>query len=181
MATSISILPKSYDIEYIIEQAGVVNHYGFEEREDGIHFKYRLDDYDAIQNELDVYPTKYLAIALPKRIDELIELKKQKVLGFTFGGMPIVLDETTLTNISGCVLGLERNPVDGIDWHLGQGVYIFIPREQMFAIADSAFLHVQGCFSRQKRLMNDLREAKDIFELDDIDLNTDWPTDPLLG
>lgn len=182
MATGLSILPLNYDVEYIIQEAGVVNHFGYEEREDGIHFKYRLDDYDAIQVELDVYETKYLEVALPAKIEECIELRRQKVLDFTFGGLPIELNQETQTNLTGSVLGLERNPqVPGMDWHMGDGVYIFIPRDDLMAIADAAFVHIQQTFSNQKRLLDLMRAAADIHELEAIDLEEGWPVDFITG
>lgn len=168
-------------MDYIIQKAGVTNHFGWELKEDGIHFKYRFDDHDAVQSVLNTYPVDYLAVALPRVIDAITEKRKQSILGFTFGGLPVELDQTTQTNLVGAAVGMTRNPsITHLDWHLGYGVFTTLPRDLLLAIADASFAYIQDCFSRQRQLTEAAVLAKDIFELKDIDIHAGWPRDPML-
>jgi hypothetical protein len=145
MATSLSILPLNYDIPFIIKKAGVVNHYGYESLEDGIHFKYQVSDYEKVQAVITAYPVDYLSVIRPIIIESLVNKRQEVVLNFSFNGIKQPLDQITL------------------------------PRVVIFAMADLAFIYLQAAFTRQRELTDMVMAAEDIFDLAAIDINTGWP------
>ncbi len=179
MSASLSIVPLSWDIEYIILESGVTNHFGYKEEEDGIHFKYSYDDYDNVTNVIENYPVTYMSVLRPKIIDKIIQKRKDVILGFTIGGLPIPLDEVTQTNLVGCTVGFERNPnIQGIDWHMGGGVFIYLTRYQLMGIADASFSHIQQAFSRQRELVQAVYNSTTTYEIEGLDILSGWPSDP---
>lgn len=177
MTTSLSILPVTYDLPYIIKKAGVVNHFGYETLSDGINFKYQVSDYEAVQAVLATYPVDYLAVARPIVLNALVAKRYERFMAFTFGGAPIPLDQNTQTNLVGVAVGLQRNTtIDHFDWHIGDGVFVTFSRDILFAIADLSFIYVQQCFTHQRELSNQAIAAADIFELANININAGWPT-----
>lgn len=176
MATSLSILPLNYDIPFIIKKAGVVNHYGYETLEDGIHFKYQVSDYEKVQAVISAYPVDYLAVIRPIIIESLVSKRQEVVLNFSFNGIKQPLDQITQTNLAGAAIGLQRNEsILQFDWHLGGGKFITLPRVVIFAMADMAFVYLQAAFTRQRELTEQVMAADDIFDLAAIDINTGWP------
>lgn len=177
--SSLSIIPLDYDIDFIIKNAGVINHYGFERKEDGIHFRYQLDDLDAVTAKIDSYKVDYLSVMLPLAVANASYIRDERVKAFTFGGMTIELDDETKTNLNGCVLGLDRNAsVEGINWSLGNGQFAYMDRATVYALADAAFMHVQQCFTAHKTIVEECMAAADIDQLAAVDVpnHAAWPT-----
>lgn len=176
--STLSILPKHYDIAFIIEKAGVVNHYGYETKDDGIHFRYLVDDYDAVQSAITSYPVDYRARMVPNMLATVAHLRDERVLGFTFQGMPISLNDKTIANLTAATVGLERNPdVASINWAINAETFVELPREVVLAMADAAFRHVQRCFDAQKIIAQEIMTAPDIEVLRAMDLHDHaaWP------
>jgi hypothetical protein len=180
MGVGFSNIPKGYDVDFISTQSGVL----FDGRsEQAEHTRVTFMDSDGSNLDLVAqavanYGVDYLTIRRPKRIAEVSKLRDEKIGGFIFNGMPIELDLETKANITGSVSGLDRNPdVTGLDWSLGDGEFVFLDRASLYALADAAFLHVQGCFTHAKTLVTDLKAAADCTALDAIDITVGWPGD----
>jgi len=180
MNGTISILPSTYDVQYIVEKAGLFNHYGYEHHADGIHLVYPIAEYEQVNAVIQTYEVDYLEVLLPKKLLEIDTKRKSKVMGFTFSGLAITLDTTTVANLTGAVVGLERHPDRAfINWQYGSGKFFSIPRDMMFAMADAAFAYMQLCFDHAKGLTERCFEANDIIELEAIDVNAGWPGDTI--
>lgn len=176
--STLSILPAYYDLPFIIEKAGVLNHYGYETKEDGFHFRYLVDDYDAVQAAIASYPTDYVAVMRPGLIHLVSKFRENKVASFSFGGMTIPLNLETVGNLTAAAYGLERNgAVESLEWSLGKGAFVTLPRTTVFALADAAFTFVQGCFKAQKAIVTEIMSAPDIEVLRAINIaeHEAWP------
>ena len=180
MSGTISILPVSYDVSYIIQKVGLFNHYGYETKEDGIHFVYPVANYDAVMAVINSYEVDYCEVLLPKILADIDRTRKVKVLAFDFMGMQIIMDTTTIANLTAAVVGLDRQPDrTHINWQIGAGKFASIPRAVMYAMADQAFLYVQSCFDHAKALTETALAAKNISELNAINVESGWPSDPV--
>lgn len=174
----ISILPSHYDVDFIVKQAGVTNHFGYPAQDDGIHFRYRVEDYDAVQTAIDAYPVAYRAVEVPKLIHVVSRTREQKLAAFVFNGMAVPLDTVTIANLTASTVGLTRDVNRAaINWSLGKGVSLTIPRAVMLALADAAFAYVNDCFDAQKVIVEEIQSASDIEALRLIDVagHEAWP------
>jgi hypothetical protein len=176
-----SKLPMIYDIDFISNRAGVTNHFGFEVLTDpdtGVeekHFGYLVKDFDAIQEAIDAFPVEYAAILRPLKIKKIISTRKEKIKEFTFAGLTIELDHISESRISGAALFLMRNEsVPGINWDIGEGTFIEIPREFFLMLADAAGQYVQHCFNHSRDLVAAAIAAEDIFALEALEIDTGW-------
>lgn len=177
--TARSILPAHYDMDFLTDAAGVVNHYGYERKEDGVHFVYAVDDYDAVQAAISAYPTAYLSIMVPRAIHLVSQNREARLANFSFNGMVVPLDTVTIANITASAVGLQRDPTrTAINWSLGKGQFVTIPRDVMLALADAAFAYVNDCFDAQKTIVEEIQSAADIEVLRAIDIASHeaWPT-----
>jgi hypothetical protein len=166
MNGTISILPSTYDVQYIVEKAGLYNHYGYEPHEDGIHLVYPIASYEEVISAIQSYEVDYLEIMLPKKLDEIDTKRKA------------TLDTTTVANLTGAVVGLERHPDRPcINWQYGAGKFFAIPRDMMFAMADAAFAYMQSCFDHAKQLTERALAAQNITELGAVNVDAGWPGD----
>jgi hypothetical protein len=176
--STLSILPAHYDLDFIIKSANVLNHFGYEAKDDGIHFRYQLDDYDAVQAAIASYPVDYMTVMAPMLINFVSRKREQEAASFKFNGITVPLDAVTIGNLTAAVVGLERNEdVAGVDWSLGKGVFIQLTRDIVFAMADAAFRYIQACFSAQRTIVEQIKAAADIEELRLIDIanHEAWP------
>jgi hypothetical protein len=175
-----NIVPKGYDIDFIATYTGI-EILGRTERSDGsTEIMYRNADgsgnFTRVSEAIENYAVDYLNIALARKIQQITAVRNERIHAFTFGGITIVLDLETKANIVGAVSGLERNPsVAGLDWSLGDGNFIFLPRDMVFAMADTAFNYVESCFTKAKDLVAECKAASNINDLDAIDIESDWP------
>lgn len=176
--STLSILPAHYDLEFIIKGANVINHFGYEMKADGIHFRYQVDDYDAVQSVIASYRTTYCAVMAPRLIDFVSKTREAKLAAFQFNGMTIPLDLVTSANLTGSAVGLTRDQNRlSVNWSLGKGQFVTIPRKAMLALADAAFAFVNDCFDAQKIIVEQIKAAADIEELRLIDIagHEAWP------
>ena len=169
--------PNHYDTTFIIEQAGVKN-YGYEvgETETTLHFN--GGDYEAIAAAIDAYPVAYKAVMAPAMIHTVSQTRERKLAAFSFNGMTVPLDLVTISNLTASAVGLERNPDRAsINWSLGKGQFVTIPRAAMLALADAAFNYVNDCFDAQKTIVEEIQTAADIEVLRAIDIASHpaWP------
>ena len=175
-----SIIPVDYDYEWIAEQANTVIH-GVSPSSDGTTNKVHYEDadfveFDAFVDVVENYKTLYLDIAKPKKILEVVALRKEKTQVFSFAGAPLIMDYVTEARITSAVVYLQRNPeVTTIHWDLDKGNFVVLDRDDLFAFADAAGDFVQGCFSHSKTLVDAINECVDLDELDAIDITAGWP------
>lgn len=181
MFAAFNIIPAGYDIDYLAQTTGIAI-MGREAQGDGsVKITYSSpptsNNFENMTDAIENYPVTYLSVALPKKISQITMVRNEKIKAFTFGGTWIELDLETKANIVGVVSGLDRNPdVPGINWSLGGGNFVFLPRAHLYALADAAFLYIQGCFTHFRTLCETAQAAANIFELDSINEGMGWPS-----
>ncbi len=178
MNIAVSTFPKHYNATFILEQAGVTNHYGYEVGETDTTFKYLADDMEAVIAAIEAYPVAFRSVMAPTMIDAVSQTRERKLTSFAFGGMTIPLDVTTIANLTASTVGLTRDPSRAsINWSLGKGVNVTIPRDHMLALADAAFAFVNDCFDAQKAIVEEIQAAPTIEELRAMDIanHEAWP------
>ncbi|MFZ4165297.1 DUF4376 domain-containing protein [Brevundimonas sp. NPDC058933] len=175
---SISTLPKHYNVDFIIAESGVANHYGYEIAEDEIVFRYQVSDYDAVVAAIESYPMAYRVVMVPTMIHAVSQTREARLQTFSFNGMTVPLDTVTIANLTASAVGLQRNPDRAsINWSLGKGVFVTISRDALLALADAAFNYVNDCFDAQKAIVEEIQAAPDIEVLRQIDIanHEAWP------
>jgi hypothetical protein len=174
-----STVPASYDVNFILEEAGYPNHAGWMVNPDGSkRIVYHPNDHQAVIAVIDDYEALFVEKkGKPDLRKQIGTVGRAKVLEFSFGGMPLVLDASTEARITGAVAYLERNPaVTELHWDLtGDGDFITLPRENVLALGDAAGAHVQAVFSHRKDLTDAVNAATTIAELEAVDLESNWP------
>lgn len=180
MSIAYSNIPIGYDVNFIAQYCAI-QITGFTQLQDGsTQITYRNPDgsgnFERVSQTIDNYAVEYLPVALAAKIADISALRNEKIQAFTFMGMTVVLDVEAKGNIVGAVAGLDRNPdVPGVDWSLGGGVFIFLPRQVVYALADASFLYVEGCFTTSKELVATCKACQDINELAGVDITQGWP------
>lgn len=182
--SAFSTIPFGYDLDFITSRAGV-SVYGQELLVDGsVRITYQSpppqpgesSKFQLVTAGIENYKSDYLAVARPQKWEQIAAQREDRIKQFYFGGLLVVLDLETKANLAGVVIGLDRNPdITGIDWSLGDGVFVFLSRETLYAMADAAFLYIQACFSRAKALTDEANAATDIDALAAIDITSGWP------
>jgi hypothetical protein len=180
MSIAYNTVPVGYDIDFIARFSGVIITGRSQNGDGSTEITYRNPDgsgnFERVSQTIDNYAVEYLPVALTAKIADIQSLRNTKIQAFTFMGMTIVLDLEAKSNIAGAVIGLDKNPdVAGLDWSLGNGNFIFIPREMMYALANSSFLYIEACFSHAKELINACKACTDIHQLVAIDTSLGWP------
>lgn len=175
----VSVIPGNYDPAFIFAKAGVANHYGYDEQEDRTYkLGYRVEDGEAVVAAIESFPVDYLEVALPLKLAEISAERDVRIRNFSFNGFHIELDDETKANLTGAALGLMRNTsVESLDWSLGGGQFLNLPRDFVFALADAAFMHVQNTFTAHKMLCSMAEAAMNIEALTAINVTSDtyWP------
>jgi hypothetical protein len=164
-------IPASWDIPYIIEEAGLTFGYGIGAPvNDAVTISFYGADYDRTLEVVSAYPTSYLSRARPKALRAISSERDRRIKNFEFMGFRLDLEGDAKRDLADAAFGLVRNPdVAGIDWSIGGGEFIFIPRDQLLAIADAAFKHVQSSFSGHRRMATKAKNATTTMALDQID------------
>ena len=180
MSIAFSIVPVGYDIDFIARYCGITV-LGQAVQQDGTtQITYRNPDgsgnFTMVSQTIENYTVEYLPVALSKKIEDIRVLRNQKIQSFTFGGMKILLDLETKANIVGSVIGLDKNPdVPGLDWSLGNGEFVFLPRATLYQLATASFMYVENCFSQAKALIAQCKACTDIIQLAAVDITIGWP------
>lgn len=175
-----SILPIDYDYEWIAEQANTII-MGVATNEENQTQKVEYEDinfveFDAFTAVVEDYGTLYLEVAKPKKILDIVALRKEKTTIFSFAGYPLTMDYVTEARITSAVVYLQRNPeIQTIQWDLDKGNFVTMDREDIFAFADAAGDFVQGCFAHSKALTDLVNAATNLDELNEIDITAGWP------
>jgi hypothetical protein len=164
--TTINI-PADWDVDYIIRQARLTHGFGVGPAEDGvITINFYGGDYEAALRAVEAYPTAYVAECLPKKLRAISDERDRRIRNFMFGPFTIDLEGDAKRDLADAALGLMRNErVAGIDWSLGDGEFIQIPRDTLLQMADAAFVHVQSTFSGHRRLAERAKAATTVDEL----------------
>jgi hypothetical protein len=180
MTIAFNDVPPGYDIDFIARHCDIVIT-GREQLLNGAtRITYRSTDgsgsFDKVSQTIENYAVEYLPVALEQKISQISDMRANKIKEFTFMGMLIELDLEAKTNLVGAVAGLDRNPnVPGLDWSLGGGVFIFLPRQIVYMIADASFLYIEGCFTTARTLGTQCKACQNINELAAVDINSGWP------
>lgn len=180
MTIAYSNIPAGYDVDFIARHCGI-QVTGFVQLQDGsTQITYRNPDgsgnFEMVSQTIDNYAVEYLPVALTSKISEISSLRNEKIQAFTFMGMTVVLDIEAKANIVGAVAGLDRNPdVPGVDWSLGGGSFVFLPRYIVYGLADASFLYIENCFTTSKELVATCKACADINELAAVDITQGWP------
>ena len=127
---------------------------------------------------LDQYPTSadVLASAKAHMLGQLSARRDQAENAFTYGGVPVKLDEGTTARLAAASAGLARKPSgETVDWQLARGVFQSLDLAALEAFGDAAFDHVQECFANARALVDAINAAADLDALRAIDLDAGWP------
>lgn len=174
-----SIVPDTYDCDFILAQAGGPNHSGWRQNNDGTKLiAYHPDNLQQVVAIIDDYEALHLEkVAKPAARKAIAALGRAKARAFAFEGMPIELDQSTEARISGAVTYLTRNTsVIELHWDLsGDGDFVKLPSATVLALGDAAGAHIQACFANRKALTDAVNAATSAAELALVDLQTGWP------
>lgn len=160
-------IPASYDQDFIIEKAALVSGYGFSPPVNGIvTINFYGDGYNRTLTVVEGYPTAYLEKALPAKLAAISAERDRRIRNFTFNGFVLDLEGDTKRDLADAALGLTRNTdVLSIEWSLGGGKFTTLTRDELLAIADAAFKHVQTTFAGHRKLADRAKAALNIDEL----------------
>jgi len=126
---------------------------------------------------LDAYPTgDLLEGAKAHMLGRLSARREQAETAFSYGGVPVKLDEGTTARLAAASAGLARRPSgETVDWQLARGVFQALDLAALEAFGDAAFAHVQACFANARTLAEAINAAADLDALREIDLDAGWP------
>jgi len=177
-----SIIPGGRDPLFVRDQAGVANHFGYEDQPNGeILLVYPVDAFDAVQAVLTDYDGLFLRERLiPAALERAWQLRKDNMARMKIRDMVLILDDTTidrLTQASSLIdKARERGvPLEVIDWELTKGTFVSWPVDLVQEVAFEAGMHIQRTFSHQKALYVRIRACGSAGELAAIDLEDVWP------
>lgn len=177
MDTAVSVLPGHYDINYIIEKANVVNHYGFIVANNEITFKYRATDYDRVQDAINAYPVEYANEKVkPQMLEELAAIRWQHSQRFVYDGVE-TWAQAAVSDITAAVVSMQvaADPNATIPWKLATGQWRLFDFAALVAYGQAVRTHVQACFTKEESLATQIMEADDVDALALIDLESGWP------
>lgn len=174
-AVAVTFIPASWDVRYLFAKANTTLGYGYSLIGNGqARVEFASVDYAAVVAAITAYPVAYLEVAVPKKLAEISAERDKRIKQFTIGGMTIPLDDETKLNLDCAALGLMRNEdVLSLDWSLGEGEFVTLPRAVIFAMADGGFRYVQHCFSAHRQLATEAKAAADIDALALVDQTDD--------
>lgn len=127
---------------------------------------------------LDQYPTTddLLATGKSHMLAQLSARREQAETAFSYGGVPVKLDEGTTARLAAASAGLARKPSgETVDWQLARDVFQALDLAALEAFGDAAFDHVQACFANARTLAEAINAAADLDALRVIDLDAGWP------
>lgn len=172
--------PNSYSDEYVIRKSGITTFTSLPAEEGKRLFKLYQADFDKVAAVVADYPTTYLADELgPRLLREASAERDRKLAAFSINGVTIPMnDRETRSDLTGAVVGLDRcADVEAIEWSLGDGHFVTLPRAAILAMADAAFRFVQACFAAHKDIADEIKAAETIHDLDGFDIASHeaWP------
>lgn len=122
------------------------------------------------------YKTAYLPTLQSVAIKEIARIRKEKVKTVTFGPMALEVDYITESRVTGAVVFLQLAPdVTEVNWDMGEGNFITMSRETVFALGYTLGAHVQGVFNRAKVLTDAVNAAATTDDLVFGELESGWP------
>lgn len=182
--SALSILPLSYDIQFILmkaAEAGVTNHFGYVIEPDGIHFRYRGNDFDAVQSVINSYSVSYANEVLRDRMkNEVTKLRwenQQVVPNFDGNGTSIPSDDITASRVIAALEVMDRNPdlPRTRNWKVSDGQWTILSYDIINMMGRAIGVHVQDCFDHERTLHEAIDAAADIYALAEIDIESGWP------
>jgi len=93
--------------------------------------------------------------------------------GILVNGSLIKTDRESQATITSAWSVAKQNPNTVIDWKASDG-WVQLDATTMIAIGDAVFAHVQGCFSRERQLSDQIALATTLAELRAIDYEGGW-------
>lgn len=167
-------IPASWDIPFLLRHGTSFDYSVSSETNGTVRLQVHSWDLEKLTAAVTAYPTEYLTVCLSPKLAAISAERDRRIQSFTFGGQVIPLDDQTKLNLDCAALGLMRNTgVLAIAWSLGNGEFVTLPREVILGMADAAFMHTQGLFSRHQALAKAAKDAKTIDELKAIDETAD--------
>jgi hypothetical protein len=180
--STLSIVPSTYDVDFIMGKfvaAGVTNHFGYSIEGDGIHIRYRAEDFDAAQSVLDAYQTQYADEVLRDRlVGEVTALRRVKqAMPTMFMGMAVPTDDVTVGRITAAAYLMSANPQSPQTrrWKIANGVWVDLDKTALVGMGTAIASHIQDCFEREEALHTVLASAETVDDLAAIDIEAGWP------
>lgn len=124
-----------------------------------------------------VYPEQSLQTAKTEALAELARIRfAHETKGITLpNGARIHTDRDSQALISGAFSTLKEGMLPSINWKARDGVWVTLTISEITPIATLVCLHVEACFTNEKRLSEMVLAANSINELSTIDLQSGWP------
>jgi hypothetical protein len=176
-------IPAHWDTAWLDQRiralAGVTFTVSFAETEAGYSVRYHGSNVAKFSEIVEGYPTDYLPTLRKRAIAKIVETRRAKVKVLRFGGMTLEMDPGTETRIAGAALYLQLAPdVQSLNWDAsGEGDFVELSRDQVFALALAAGGHVQGVFDRAKALTDGVMAATSTEDAVFGQIETGWPGD----
>lgn len=110
--------------------------------------------------------------------DQVFNIRWQKRNGgFTWNGMNVKTDETSLTSMTGAVSLFDKDPtLTAVEWDTGGGNFVTLDKATMTALAVAAGLWVQSVYSASKTILTNIAALTTVAQCEAFNVNAGWPS-----
>lgn len=124
-----------------------------------------------------VYPPLPLETVKTETLRELARIRfAHETKGISLpNGARIHTDRDSQALISGAYSTLQAGMLPSINWKAKDGVWVTLTIAEITPIATMVSMHVEACFSNEKRLSDLVAAAQSVEDVSSIDLQSGWP------
>lgn len=134
-------------------------------------------DYQAFVQAVETYPTAYLSTLRGIAKKRIAAKRREKLKQFSFGPIPIDLDDKTEMRLANAHAYLNAKPeAADIKWDLGDCDFMVVPRDVVIGLAIGLGDYMQACFTHSYNLWNTVEDAVDINDPVFASIENGWPT-----
>lgn len=95
--------------------------------------------------------------------------------GVSLDGVLVKTDRESQAAINRAYSAMKDGLITSVDWKAADGGFVVLGLSEITAIAQAVAAHVQGCFTKEKTLVEQVNEAATIAEVQAIDPSTIFP------
>jgi len=95
--------------------------------------------------------------------------------GVMIGARLFLTDAITQGKLTGAVVAAILDPAYSVNWKLNDGSFVTFQAGDLIAAGQAVRAHIQGCFDREKFLIEAIAAAGTMEQLAAIDLDSGWP------
>lgn len=99
----------------------------------------------------------------------------KEIRGVSLNGVLVKTDRESQAAINQAYSAMKDGLITSVDWKAADGGFVVLGLSEITAIAQAVAAHVQGCFTKEKALVEQVNEAATIAEVQAIDPSTIFP------